>query len=82
MVTIILLVASLSLLEKWPASSCEWPPLPWKAGQANITFSGIAARVVDWFARTEAALGARATLALGVMRASPPRQQVISIVIR
>jgi hypothetical protein len=73
MLTIILREASLSLLEKWPASSCEWPPLPWNAGHANITLIGIAARVVDWFARTESALGARPTQALGVMRANPPR---------
>jgi hypothetical protein len=73
MLTIILLVASLSLLQKWPASSCEWPPLPWKAGQANITLSGIATRVIDWFAGTEPTLGARPTQALRVMSASPPR---------
>jgi hypothetical protein len=73
MFTIILLEASLSLLQKWPTSTCEWPLLPWKAGEANITLRSIAARVVDWFTRTEAALGARTTQALGVVSASSTR---------
>ena len=70
MFTIKLLEASLTFLMKWPATSRKWPLLPWKAGEANIALRGIAAWVVDWFTRAEAALGTRTTQTLGVMRAT------------